>query len=136
MRLSISCPHAAPLYDPPPLTAYPLLWTTKWCSKRDSNPHGFLLQILSLPRLPITPFEHLVHPRGLEPPRHKGNRLSTYSVYQLRHECIYQSLLIAPIHAIRHGSPFLSLALIYLEERTGFEPVDGVTRLRLSKPTP
>src|SRR6185437_8835667 len=30
-----------------------------WCERRDSNPHGFTRQILSLVRLPIPPLSHL-----------------------------------------------------------------------------
>ena len=29
-----------------------------WCERRDSNPHGFPRQILSLVRLPIPPLSH------------------------------------------------------------------------------
>jgi hypothetical protein len=29
-----------------------------WCERRDSNPHGFTRQILSLVRLPIPPLSH------------------------------------------------------------------------------
>ena len=31
---------------------------TYWCERRDSNPHGFTRQILSLVRLPIPPLSH------------------------------------------------------------------------------
>src|SRR6185437_13105358 len=30
-----------------------------WCERRDSNPHGFPRQILSLVRLPIPPLSHV-----------------------------------------------------------------------------
>lgn len=38
----------------------------RWCSKWDSNPHGFCREILSLLCLPISPFEQKFRGSGLQ----------------------------------------------------------------------
>ena len=56
-------------------TTYPL------CPKRDLNPHVFQRQILSLVRLPISPFGHLAEEEGLEPPQPFGRLFSRQLQY-------------------------------------------------------
>ena len=56
-------------------TTYPLY------PKRDLNPHVFQRQILSLVRLPISPFGHLAEEEGLEPPQPFGRLFSRQLQY-------------------------------------------------------
>jgi hypothetical protein len=46
-----------------------------WCERRDSNPHGFPHQILSLARLPIPPLSQLMQIFTQKPGRGNARRI-------------------------------------------------------------